>query len=157
MSKLNLSAPWVEYYHAVEAMFKADPEISVVYDDEGKELKLYVDNAVKADSLAKLLPAEKSFGNVALKISVIPSNNEEVGDLLHNVFADNPYFSRTVRVDGIMSNPLTYVVFEPEATQYWVDNLGDINGNRTILYEDLAKEVFEDLRGVFFCSEEIPS
>ena len=47
-------------------------------------------------------------------------------------------------------NSFTYVVFEKEVVQYWNDNLGDINGLRSTLYQDLAKEIFaDDLQNVY--------
>jgi hypothetical protein len=52
------------------------------------------------------------------------------------------------------------VVFVPEVVQYYTDNLGDINGFRTTLYQELAKELFGDSelsRGVYFCTDIIDS
>lgn len=53
-------------------------------------------------------------------------------------------------------NSFTYVVFEKEVVQYWNDNLADYNGLTSTLYQDLAKEIFEDanLDGVYFCTDE---
>ena len=62
MEKLKLSPPWMTYANEVKALFREDKEVRVVYDDEEKKLKLYVDNPRKADALAQLLPAEKTFG-----------------------------------------------------------------------------------------------
>jgi hypothetical protein len=48
------------------------------------------------------------------------------------------------------------VVFVPKVVQYYTDNLGDINGFRTTLYQELAKELFgesELTRGVYFCTD----
>ena len=59
---LNLSAPWIEFYHKVETLFDPDPNVAVVYDDAAKIIKLYVDGTDKANALEKLLPKEKVFG-----------------------------------------------------------------------------------------------
>lgn len=74
MAKVGLSSPWVKFYHEVDAFFKSDPEVAVVYDEDKNILNLYVDNATKAEALAELLPVEKKFGSVILYITVIPSN-----------------------------------------------------------------------------------
>ena len=71
---MKLSSPWVEFYREIEALFAQDDEVKVVYEEEKNEVKLYVENARKADALAQLLPTEKTFGNVVLKITVIPAN-----------------------------------------------------------------------------------
>ena len=46
MARLNLVSPWVEYYHKVQAFFRNDPDINVIFDDEEIELKIYVSNDV---------------------------------------------------------------------------------------------------------------
>ena len=40
MAKLNLSAPWVTYYRETEELFRNDPTIRVLFDDEEPELKV---------------------------------------------------------------------------------------------------------------------
>jgi hypothetical protein len=41
--RTNLSAPWITMYHEIEALFKKDPDIKVVYDEENVVVKLYVE------------------------------------------------------------------------------------------------------------------
>lgn len=156
MAKLNLSAPWVEFYNEVCAMFKYDPEVHVVLDDEHYEMYLYVDEAAKAAALEKLLPTEKDFGNVKLKITVVPANDEkieEVRDIYSVAFYGNPVLSFIKNVRGVFDNDLKYVVFRKEVVQYWVDDLGDIYGQRSTLYQEIAKDIFEGQQGVFFCTD----
>lgn len=156
MAKLNLSAPWIVFYREVEAMFKHDGEVHVVYDEDNMELYLYVDRAAKAAALAKLLPAEKDFGAVKLKITVVPANDEQaedIRDIYGAAFYGNPALSFIRNVHGIFSNGLKYVVFRKEVVQYWVDDLGDIYGQRSTLYQDIAKDIFGEADGVFFCTD----
>jgi len=156
MAKLNLSAPWVEFYYEVEAMFKHDPQVHVVYDEDHYELYLYVDEAAKAAALEKLLPAEKEFGNVKLKISVVPANLEnvdEIRDIYSVAFYGNPALSFIKNIHGVFANNMKYVVFRKEVVQYWVDDLGDIYGQRSTLYQEIAKDIFEEHDGVFFCTD----
>ena len=51
-----------------------------------------------------------------------------------------------------MTNPLTYVVLKKEVVQFFNDNLNDIHGLETTLYQTIAKDVF-DGTGVFFCTD----
>lgn len=151
--KVGISAPWVQYVKAINALFSQDPEIKMEYNEEENIFKLYVDNDIKADAIRKLIPNEKSFGNVTLKIGVIPSNKEESKQsLFRNAFANNPFVSYIKTVE-VGTNPMTFVVFKRLILQYFNDNLGDINGNRTTLCEELARELFEEHEGVYFCTD----
>lgn len=152
--KMKLSTPWVTYYRYVYALFDDDPEVAVTFSDSEKVLKLYVENDIKAQALEKLLPSEKWFGNVAVKIQVIPSNDGDTTDaLLRHAFSGNPILSRIVTAEGILSNPISYVAFEPSIIQFWNDDLSDLNGVCTVLPHEVAKNVFDDLDGVFFCTD----
>ena len=160
MARLRLSTPWDRYYSEVRELFKYDSEVHVVYDDEQKELKLYVDNNDKADALAQLLPSTKSFGGVVLNIMVVPANEinmvkatEGKAVLFEKVFKENPIVSY-IKSFGSPLN-FTYVVFVNEIVQYFADNLGDINGNYNTLYQNIADDVFADVNhaGIFFCTD----
>ena len=134
MARVKLSAPWDEFYNEVNELFRYDDEVRVVFFEEQKTIKLYVDN-----------------------IEVIPSNKEKKTELTRNIwsvaFTGNTAVSFIYTIDGIFSNPLTYVVFLNEVVQYFNDNLGDINGNRSTLYEDIARDVFENVDATFFCTD----
>jgi hypothetical protein len=43
-------------------------------------------------------------------------------------------------------------VFEKKVVQFFNDQLDDINGNKSTLYQDIAKDVFEKHEGVYFCT-----
>lgn len=150
---MKLSSPWVNFYRKIEALFAQDPEIKVVYEEEEKEVKLFVDNARKAEALTKLLPAEKTFGNVTLKITVIPDNNAEITtiDLITEAFEGNPALSYVHHIDSVIG-VFDYAVFQNKVVQFFDDNLSDINGNCSTLYQDIARDVFEGTN-VFFCTE----
>lgn len=151
---MKLSSPWVEFYREIEALFAQDPEVKVVYEEEKNEVKLYVENARKADALTQLLPVEKTFGNVTVKITVIPANNTAVSkaDLIAEAFAGNPALSYMHHIDAVIG-AFDYAVFENTVVQFFDDNLSDINGNKSTLYENIARDVFGSDIGVFFCTE----
>lgn len=156
MAKLGLSSPWIEFYSEVEAMFKGDPHVRVIYDEENMTLKLYVDGEHKAEALTQILPTEKKFGKVTLKIEVIPANtgfHDTNISLYENAFVGNKAFSYVKKVEGLFVPNFTYVVFVNEVVQFFNDNLGDVNGNCSTLYEILAKDIFTAEPGVFFCTD----
>jgi len=155
MNTLNLSSPWVNYYRMINALFGNDPEIKIVFTENDNTIRLFVSNAAKADALTQLIPPQKTFGNVTLNVIVIPANEVDASfsSLFEIAFKDNPVFAFSKTVQGIMSNPISYVVFKNEVVQYYTDDLGDIYGNRSTLYQDIAKEVFGSQDGVFFCTD----
>lgn len=150
----KLSAPWITYYHEIEALFKNDPSVTTEFDEGDNVVKLYVEDEEKADALTELLPAEKTFGNVTLNVKVIPTNRlgATKASLFRKAFEGNAAFAFTQTFTGILSNPLTYVVFKKEVVQFWNDDLGDLNGLESTLYEDIARNVFGDVDGVCFCT-----
>lgn len=160
MAKLTLSAPWYIRIRELEAMFRYDEEVHVVYDDEDNVVTLYVDDCDKAAALEVLLPDEYICGK-ALSVRVVPANGAksncnfmyEPKDYLYEVaFEGNPAlsFARTVQLG---TNPLTYVVFAKTVVQFFTDDLGDAYGNRSTLYQEIAKNIFGESEGVSFCTD----
>lgn len=155
MARVKMAAPWIVFVAEMEQMFKYDTEVHIVYDEEAQIVKVYVDNGAKASALEALFPAEKAFGNIVLKIEVIPANNFEVvtyADRYATAFSGNGAFSFIRRVKGIFSNDLIYVVFKNEVVQYYNDDLGDIYGQCSTLYQEIAKHIFVPVEGVFYCT-----
>lgn len=160
------SAPWVSYVHKLKALFGQDPDIRIDYIEDMNEVKLYINGRDKYEALDYLLPKEKVFGNVKLHIALIPSNEmsgtPNIGKMLQDAFKDNPIFSRAVDTQT-MFDLVTYVMFHKEVAQYFDDNLSDLNGVRSTLYQNIADEIFRDmeddhmrlpaLQGVHFCTE----
>lgn len=155
MARIKLSAPWVLFYHEVQAFFAGDPEVKVVFNEDEYELKLYVDNPMKADALEKLLPTEKVWGNITLKIMVVPANgtSSSKGNLIKYALEGNPALSYIQVIKGIFSNDITYVVFINQVVQYFTDDLFDVNGLRSTLYQEIAKDIFGEVSGVYYCTD----
>lgn len=147
--KLKLSPPWVTYMNMITALFDGDPQIAINYNDEVPCLILSTNNGDKAEALRRLIPNEKIFGNVSLKLGIdgpttniaFPTNEA----LMKTAFSRNPALSFVQSIEGIVS-AFTYVVFKNTVVQFFNDNLKDIHGIVSTLYEDIAREVFADAK-----------
>lgn len=156
MAIIKKSAPWVTYYKELNELFRKDDDVLVVYDEDDNTINAYVEGEAKAGAIQYLLPTEKKFGNVTLFVNVIPSNK---GSYMVNAsnplsvatdaFRDNDAVVAVTDISGVF--PLVYVIFKKRVVQYFDDNLGDINGNCSTLYETMAKNVFNDV-GIKFCT-----
>lgn len=156
---VKLSPPWAEFYEEVNALFGEDPAINVSYNEEQYVITLRVEDQDKADALEALLPKEKTFGNVTVKVQVIPANRTQSSrlSLFQRAFEGNPVFSNAISVPSDMGFGAEYLVFKKKVVQYFVDNLSDVNGLRSTLYQEIAKDVFGVEAGMFFstdCEEE---
>lgn len=157
-NNVKLVSPWAEHARKIEALFESDPDVKVEYNNDVPEVTLYVIGIDKADALTKLLPVSKNFGSIELKITVIPNNVEAAtpDQLFRKAFFRNPAFNFAETVHNVlMSNPTTYIVFKPEIVQYYNDDIGDYFGHRSTLYQYLAKEVFNDIPGVYYSTNEV--
>lgn len=156
MSELNLVSPWVNFCKEVEALFRYDSEVTVETDTANMKLKLFVDNESKASALDQLLPAERTFGNVTLKIIVIHPNKKLIAiDLFKTAFDGNGAFSGVTKACTPFGDPMEFVLFEPGVVQYYNDDIGDLNGLRTTIYQEIAKDVFGQIGNIHFCTEPI--
>ena len=163
MATLHMSAPWVILYREIEELFKYDEEVHVVYDEADNHVKLFVDDGLKAAGLAKLIPTSRTFGNVTIKISVIPANKKDADGfdldntpdegLFNIIFTGNAAFAFASSVEGIFTNALTYVVFKKKVVQYYNDDLGDAFGQCSTLYQEIAKDIFGERDSTFFCTD----
>lgn len=156
MNKMKLSPPWVTYVNEIESLFKGDPDIKFQYNEEDYNLKIFVEDAEKADALMKLLPLQKEFGNVILNIEVIPADDEAVDyvALFRSAFKDNPNIADITTVDTPFGYSLNYVVFKKEVVQFFNDDTSDLNGVCSTLNENIARDVFgENCGNVYFCTD----
>lgn len=154
MSETNtkLAPPWEIFYREVKALFENDPEIEIKWNYDTKEIKLLVDDASKADALMVLLPTEKHFGNETVKITVVPANDHESAiSLYQRAFAGNPALSFIEETEGPFK--AAYAVFAKRVVQFPADNIGDIYGNITTLYQNIAEDVLVRNDGEFFCTD----
>lgn len=155
MAKFKLSPPWDIYYKQIDAFFQYDREVIVVFDEDAFAINLYVDSPAKAASLCEFLPEEKDFGNVTLAINIIPSNKEQTiaySVPFYAAFYGNPIVESIETIQGPFEHDLVYILFEKTVVQYFTDNLGDYNGFCSTLYENIARDIFNEKEGVFYCT-----
>ena len=158
MAILKLSAPWQIYYKELCELFKHDSEVRIIYDTDEQVINIYVENTAKADAMAAVLPMEKEFGAITVQINVIPANptfkkaKSVRGTIYEDLFRGNPIVDDIVTIEGVMTNPITYVIFKKEVVQYYNDSLSDAHGMCSTLYQDIAKRVLDAGEGIFFCT-----
>lgn len=149
---LQISSPWVNMANLINGFFADDPEVTVEYDEDAVAVVLRVGNPFKADALTQVLPESYDFGNVKLKVKVVPENDDVTyAQLLGMALNGNPVAVEVGNVDASgMSYP--YVMFSPRVIQYWNDELCHPCGIRTVLLEQAAREIFPDARDDSFVS-----
>ena len=165
MARLKLASPWVTFYHELNAFFDKDPDVRVIYDEDENILNIYVEDAAKAAALTELIPIEKNFGTIVMPINVIPANKIEnkvtkikatsmpTGKLFEAALNGNEHLADIITIEGVFNNPMTYVVFKKEVIQYFNDSLGDFNGVCSTLCQNIAKDIFTETEGVYFCTD----
>ena len=151
-TKFKLSPPWITYFNEIKALFEPDPDIRIEYDNENYTIRMYVDCDSKAYVLNKLIPDVRTYGNVTVKTIIVPPNDSFMSidtqtplkkkEMFEMAFSRNPVFSFVYDVDTIFSNSIYYVVFKNKVVQFFNDNLGDIYGNMSTLYQYIAEDIF---------------
>lgn len=154
---MKIQSPWVSFSKEMRLLFGNDPDIKVVYLEDDNEVRLYVENPIKADALTKLLPEEKIFGNVSMKITVVPENADEqsTASLIRAAFNGNPVVEEVKTKTDFTGTDVTFVMFKPEVAQYNNDNISHPYGITSTLYQEITKELFagKELGGVFFTTD----
>ena len=156
--KLKLSPPWITYFKEIEAMFKEDPKVRVELNEESKDgvyvIKMYVEGSIKAEAIEKIIPAETKFGNITVLVEVIPANiSDNPVDLFKAAFEGNPALSYIHTVEGPFMQNASYIVFKNKVVQFFNDALDDVNGMKSTLYQEIAKEIFQEHPDVYFCTD----
>jgi hypothetical protein len=152
--ELGLYAPWVVCYRKIEALFKYDTDIKMIFNNKEKTLKMFVKGQDKYEALTQILPVEKD----GLKIQIIPENNLKLStlDLYRRAFSGNPVVTDIISIPREIigsTNNFDYVVFKKEVVQYNDDSLNDPHGNCSTLYQFLADDIFVEHGGIYFCTD----
>lgn len=159
MMNLKIEAPWQTYGKELKALFAMDKEIDVseVYEAENADFDFVVDVSVlnheKFVALDRALVKRVTFGNVTLHVNLFDMENESVDvDIFKTIFDGNPIVQDIVTKRDVTGTDWHYICFKPEVVQFFDDDMSDVNGNRTELAEDIARDVFADHLGVYFCT-----
>ena len=154
MANMKISPPWITYLHQMETLFAGDEDISVEYEEEENKIVLRVKGTDKANALSELIPQEKAFGNVTVKTVVIPANTApNRADLIEMALKGNSNFVGMTRIKGVVAGDMNFAVFAKKVAQFWNDNMGDLHGNESCLYADLAREIFGGDGSVLYCTD----
>lgn len=168
MPKLKLTSPWNSYYNELKAFFREDPQVTVLFDEDNMDVKLLIRDGYKAEALSYLLVKEQHWGDTTLTVTVIPANakDQETDKTIKRLDDENDYvhmynlaltgndeFSDVYAIKGALGYDAVYVVFEKDVIQYYTDNLGDLHGIKSTLAENIARDIFVQHPGVFFCTE----
>ena len=164
MLNYSISSPWYTFQKKVKALFAGDMDYSIgdvrECEDFGAnyEFDIEVRNHEKFVALDRVFPKVKAFGNVRLRINLYDEENGGEGrlDLLRVIFDGNPAVEEIVEARDAADTLHGYVMFKPEVVQFFNDDLSDYNGNWSGLAQDIAKEVFNDMAGIHFCTAEKP-
>lgn len=157
MENFNLASPWVIYYNELKTMFESDEEVNVKMEcinDGNYVIKLFVEDNNKADALFKILDREKNFGNVTVNIEVIPANpvsSMGVSELFEVAFNGNCALYDIVEHETPLGT-FNYVVFDKEVVQYHNDDISDLHGVKSTLYQEIAKDIFDKNLSVYYCT-----
>ena len=77
-------------------------------------------------------------------------NGTTFADVFRILFEGNLAVENSVTVKLL---DITYVIFAKKVVQYYDDSLDSAYGVKSTLYEDLARAVFQDVKGVYFCTD----
>lgn len=157
MAEFNLSPPWEILYNELNALFGEDPEIDVIksYSDEVEKIELLVDNQGKAEALEKILPPYKEYGNIIVLINVKPANMQKDNDasLYKKAFNGNPVLKHII-IKDIPGSQVNFFLFRNEVVRFFADNINDYEGKKSMLFEEIAADIFPDIPGIYFCTED---
>ena len=161
---VGLQSPWVTIYNKVVALFGRDEELTIgnLEADEansGYFFTIASANSVKLNSLERILKNEFVLGNITLRIKFIYENVQDgiTANDLRNAFAGNNILKDIKTVDTPLANGISYVLFGREVLQFFNDDITDYFGNYNGLAEDIARELFNEVPNVNYCTDIVPA
>lgn len=156
--KVRLSPPWDGHMSKLASFFKGDDRVRVGTCGMGYVANIEVFDTKMYSALEQVLNKRIRFGNVVLKINLVPANGVkafkgEMTDLaaLKVVLKDNPAFAKIVSRKTELGNNV-FVLFKPVVLMWYNDNLASPYKQSTSVYELEAQIVFKDL-GVSYSTE----
>ena len=158
-NKVKMSPPWDGHMSMLASFFAGDSRVKVGYCGDNNVGTIEVFDTKMYVALQQVMRQKVKFGNVTLKISIIPANSVkafkgEMTDLqaLKEVLKGNPAFSKIKSEKGGMFD-FVFCIFKPLVIQWYNDNLGNPWKLTTSTYEKQADFVFKRELGVSFTTE----
>lgn len=155
--KPKLSPPWYTFAKELAMLFQYDDEVEVADRIDIDQTIVVEVNAPedKFEALRLLIPDKKTFGNVIVNIEVQHVRDKMVPlpeDVFKVAFRNNPVATVVNRQASEITPSQTFVMFKKEVVQFFNDDISDYHGNKSTLYEDIARDVFPNA-GVYFCTD----
>lgn len=165
--KLKMSPPWDGYMNMLASFFKGDTRVRVGSCDGRRVGTIEVFDGDMYQALEQVLNKKLRFGNVVLRIDIVPANclrgkgdvlnikERDYTDLaaLKVVLSKNPAFAKIISRKTELGN-FVFCMFKPVVLMWYNDNLGSPYKQTTSVYEDAALHVFKDC-GVSFATEPV--
>lgn len=162
---MKLEAPWNTFRKKLTVLFEPDPDITIGYLEETDApghylLDIQVSGHEKCLALRDVLPKHKYFGKVDVVLNVTehveePDEDEDIVTTFSKIFRGNQLVNDIKDVVDPVGVHHGYVRFWPQVLQFYDDDLRDYEGNWSGLAQDIAREVFEDVDGVNFCTANV--
>ena len=157
---LDLASPWVILYKKLEALFIDDVEVKVLMkEDEGNcKISVVVDSSKKCKALDRILNKSYQFGNINVTVEVVENEyDDSLYVTLVNAFEGNNAVNNIEcrKFSPADKDESNFIICTPRAAQYYADNNLDMYGNQNILYQDLLKEVMQEIPNVFVSTRQM--
>lgn len=160
--KLELQSPWQTYYNKVRSLLGNDTDLTIgaLEKGENREYFFRVDstNTEKIEALSKVFKTVIPMGNITLKIyfgvidsDAIDSNIKPSAEDFKIAFTDNPLVEDYHEFDAFGGH-YVYIEFKKKVIQFYNDDITDFYGNFNGLAEDIAREVTNNVAGIFYCT-----
>ena len=90
---------------------------------------------------------------MTVKVNVIPANTfkKNAFDLFKKAFKNNPAVEDILQVPTPYGS-MVYVQFANKVVQFYADEMSDPYGYRSTLYQDIAKDAFQSVNDVVYCT-----
>lgn len=141
---VQLAPPWIAHYHKIQALFEHDPDVKVSYNNDDYTVVIGVIGYDKSEAIARLVKPEVVFGNITLKVKVTLVNIEaaDIIDTFKTAFRGNPTVVAAEKINLPGVGSASHVVFRKEVVQFFNDDICDVYGVESTLFENIANDVF---------------
>ena len=154
----NISAPWIEYLHKVNAAFGCDPGITVDAGDADASggfltIELLCKSFSKCEALKKVLanPGEIGGVRIDMKVTYTGTEHDKEVELYKTALQGNPLFNSIWETeDPRFHCTHSFVLFNNEIVQFFNDDISDYYGCTNMVPEDLFREVLAPTAEVKF-------